>query len=125
MLGRGTHRYYTGVLKLGVLYKKKNSGNAFGDVTLLKFKADESKTYSWSVMQTLFTPDNIRRSYVAPTDYTYAAGLFVTHGLQSVNAHKNISLKSELSLGVLGPLTIGKETQWWFHGAINYVRPQG
>ncbi len=125
VLGQGTDCYYSSGLKLAVLYKNKNRKSYLGDEGLLKFDSDSSVNYSWSITQNVFTPEDIKRNVLYVGDWPYAASLFVTHGAQSVNAKKNMSLKSEVSIGVVGPFAFGNEAQSWFHGIINYARPQG
>ena len=125
IVGKGTDKYYSGGLKFEVLYKNKRTKNCITDKALLTFRADTNKIYSWSVTQKTFTPEDIKRTVMYDGDWPYAAGLYLSHNVFSVNNKKNIAIRSGFDVGVLGPSAFGGEVQSWLHGVIHYARPQG
>ena len=56
------------------------------------------------------TTTDITKDTVSAIDWPYSGALFLTYSLILSNAQKTICIKSDLQLGVLGPLSLVSET---------------
>lgn len=121
--GDGTDRYYTNGIRIDYFYTKKQKAK-FPSSLLLKI-SDGTNIYGWGLAQFMFTPKNIDVTGIQYNDRPYAGALYSIHSLQSTDNIKKIKVTSEIRLGVIGPLSLAKETQTWVHKVINYTKPLG
>jgi hypothetical protein len=121
--GSGTDRYYTNGIRVDYFYLMQRKPG-FPSSLLLKISENEN-VYGWGLAQFMFTPKHIDISDVQHDDRPYAGALYAIHSLQSINSDKNIKISTELFLGVMGPLSLCKETQTRVHDLINYTIPLG
>jgi len=78
---------------------------------------------SYSLGQSLFTPEDISNPDPIPDDRPYAAWLYGSMGLIADNRRGLATL--ELSLGVVGPSAGGEAVQKWVHEFIGSPEPMG
>jgi lipid A 3-O-deacylase len=91
----------------------------------LPFVGDEGYTTyaSWSVAQEMHTPDDISIPNPPEDDQPYAGILYVDSLLYA--RKKDWTFGWELKLGVVGPASLGENTQKWFHDLIGGDEPMG
>ena len=86
---------------------------------------------SYAIGQSIFTPEDIRRSDLIEDDRPYAGWLYGAVGLISDHRLRDGSLQSnrldslELNIGVVGPSSFAEQTQTWVHKIINSPEPRG
>jgi len=120
-------RYFTQGLKLELMatdFKglfKKVGVRPF----LVKIQDDTSHKdhYSLSITQSFYTPANTLADTIIPNDRPFAGTLYVAFRNNSVSASKRLSVMSQLSLGILGPMAAGKEMQNGAHSLLNGTDP--
>lgn len=121
----GTDKYYTNGTKIAYHYFRKRNKFKFFDRALIGFKTDTNKRYSWGLIQIMLTPENISKEQLEKDDWPYAGALFLSHTLYSVNKNKNLGIRSECLLGILGSWSFASETQIFVHKLINSTPPKG
>jgi lipid A 3-O-deacylase len=120
--GDGTDRYFTNGLRIDYFFKKQKIN--FPSSLLLKISTDKN-LYSWGVAQYMFTPSRIDVADIQYNDRPYAGALVAIHSLSSFDYTNRLKLSSQLFLGVMGPMSLAKETQIFMHSTFNYPRPKG
>lgn len=125
VLGQGTDKAYTNGTRLDLFYSKKHPSRFFIDRAMPKAGDGSIDIYGWGLMQVMFTPDDLSTTKFQSNDYPYSGALFATHTLYSYNREKNYDFQTELIAGVLGPLSLAKETQTLVHKIENYQKPMG
>ncbi|MED5421802.1 MAG: lipid A deacylase LpxR family protein [Pseudomonadota bacterium] len=93
------------------------------DCFLPFFTFNETTSVAYSIGQNLYTPDNIQRRIPDPNDRPYAGFLYGSAGFSTVNADTIDSL--ELTLGVIGPWSLGEEVQETVHDFVGADDPSG
>ncbi|MDA1072214.1 MAG: lipid A deacylase LpxR family protein [Proteobacteria bacterium] len=78
---------------------------------------------SFTVGQSMYTPDDIDDPDVIANDRPYAGWLYSNFGLLSDTGQRLD--KMVLSLGVVGPASFADRTQKWFHEVIDSPDPKG
>ena len=78
---------------------------------------------TYAIGQNLYTPENIETATPDPDDRPYGAWLYGSVGLLADAGDSLTSL--ELSIGVVGPMALGEETQTRVHEAIGSPKPLG
>lgn len=123
--GKGTDESYTNGTRLDYFYQRRRSPR-FVDKWLLPHTGKNAiNTSHWSLMHILITPADLKNPKYQPNDYSYAAALFLAHGLDSYDPERKFSLQSELIMGVMGPWAFGKELQTWIHNISGFQHPRG
>jgi lipid A 3-O-deacylase len=120
--GDGTDRYFTNGLRIDYFVKKQKIN--FPSSLLFKISTDKN-LYSWGVAQYMFTPSRIDVADIQYNDRPYAGALVAIHSLSSFDYTNRLKLSSQLFLGVMGPMSLAKETQIFVHSTFNYPRPKG
>lgn len=120
--GGTTDRYYTNGTRLEYFFKKES--NHFPSSLLLRI-SDDKNVFSWGLAQYMFTPSQIDVEAIQYNDRPYAGALFAIHSLSSYDYSKKLKLTSEFYFGVMGPLSLARETQIAVHNLFNYARPEG
>lgn len=87
------------------------------------FTFNETTSVAYSVGQNLYTPDDITSRTPNPSDRPYAGFLYGSAGFSSVNRNTIDSL--ELTLGVIGPWSMGEEVQETVHDLVGADDPSG
>lgn len=76
-----------------------------------------------NIYQDIVTPSNISRKELIRDDLPYAGYLHSTFSL--TGQHQNLLENFRLSVGMVGPVAYGEETQKAFHKLINNKEPKG
>lgn len=87
------------------------------------FKVNDTTSVYYSFGQNLYTPKDTSTATPDPADRPYAAFLYASTGLNSI--HGNHVDDIEITVGVVGPLALGEETQTLVHSALNVQEPEG
>ncbi len=77
--------------------------------------------YGFSVKQNIYTPTNPDIEEISMNDRPFSAFLTIGHFRESYNLKRNISIKSSLNFGVLGPASMGGIVQ----SSIHNIEPVG
>jgi lipid A 3-O-deacylase len=125
LFGAGTDRNYTNGVQIGWLdTSARPPGFArFMDEYLPVFSINETTSVYYSLGQNLYTPRNILVKNPDPRDRPYAAFLYGSMGMSTVE--KNHLDSVELTAGVVGPMALGKGTQKFVHDLIGSDNPSG
>lgn len=124
----GTDRHYTGGVRVACV----TSPPQLVRDLILREPSDRSIHHSratYAVGQSVFTPDDIRRSEPNENDQPYAGWLYLGFNLEREIVPKSDSLRYldniELQLGVIGPLSGAEQVQRIGHDLTNATDPQG
>lgn len=119
----GTDRYYSNGARIEWLFE--GSRTLPGDHLLIAPSGYDSKVRGLGVVQAMYTPSNTSVREAIRNDRPYAGTLYINSFLETFQEAAKLKVRSELSVGTLGPKSYAKETQTWFHQAINDDIPQG
>ncbi|MCX8159972.1 MAG: lipid A deacylase LpxR family protein [Candidatus Saccharicenans sp.] len=78
---------------------------------------------SLSLVQGMFTPDNLSEKELIPDDRPYAGLLYVSLGLVKLGQLRQDSVG--LAVGVVGPLSLAGTIQRWLHRTYGWTYPEG
>ena len=78
---------------------------------------------SYALGQNMYTPKDTQLVNPPLTERPYAGYLYGAIGLMEDNGRRLDQL--QLQLGVIGPLALAKETQFWVHGILGDPKPKG
>jgi hypothetical protein len=78
---------------------------------------------SYAIGQDIFTPEHQMLTVPLPNERPYAGYSYVSMGLMEANPDRLDQL--EVQLGVVGPMALAKETQFWVHSIIDDDKPKG
>ncbi len=95
---------------------------ALADI-LPTFKVNDTTSVYYSFGQNLYTPKDISNPNLQPNDRPYAAFLYGSAGLTSISGNHQDDI--EVTLGVVGPMALGEETQTFVHDSLNVQEPEG
>jgi lipid A 3-O-deacylase len=123
--GNGTDKAYSNGLRLDQFYTKKHPSRFFIDRWMFKAGDSSLNVFGWGLVQKIFTPNDISRTYDQADDYKYAGALYITHTLFSYNPIKKYNLQTEIIVGIRGPASLAKEMQILIHRLIDYQKPMG
>jgi lipid A 3-O-deacylase len=116
--GNGTDQYYTNGWRLGWFEAGAAPSDFIEDIGELYpgFRVNGTTSVTFSLGQNLYTPRDITISTPQPNDRPWAAWLYGSVGLVSVtNNHVD---EIETSIGVVGPMALGRQTQKMVHRYI-------
>ena len=85
--------------------------------------AGTSKHLVFSLGQSIFTPDDLKRSDLIANERPYAGWLYAGVGLTWVDENALDSL--ELDIGIVGPHSYAEDIQTTWHEWFDFQRPQG
>ncbi|MDR3712249.1 MAG: lipid A deacylase LpxR family protein [Puia sp.] len=123
--GKGTDDAYTGGTRFAFFYTKDHPSRFFFDKALPKAGDSSVNVFGWSLMQIMFTPDNICDPSFQPNDYPWSGALFATHSLYSYNRAKKYDFQTGLLVGMMGPAALAGPAQTAVHEFIRYLKPLG
>ncbi|MGB9907095.1 MAG: lipid A deacylase LpxR family protein [Candidatus Saccharicenans sp.] len=95
----------------------ENSPGKRNDKPLVKRRA------SLSLVQGIFTPDNLTETNLIPDDRPYAGLLYAALGLVKLGQARQDS--AGLAVGVVGPLSLAGAIQRWLHKTYGWTYPAG
>jgi hypothetical protein len=126
LFGGGTDRHFTNGVRLSFFYPAKRLprvARALGAV-LPFLPVSRSSRFMLALGQNIYTPDDISATALIPDDRPYAGWLFSELGIVAPAGHHVDSFV--VSLGVIGPASLGGAVQRFWHAhVINAPRPQG
>ncbi len=96
---------------------------SFLDHFIPMFSVNDTTSVYYSVGQNLYAPRDLTRSTPNPKDRPYAAFLYGSMGMS--NLKDNHQDNVELTIGVIGPWALGKETQQFVHTLLGAQDPKG
>ena len=125
VFGGGTDRHYTNGLRISYVFP----ANKWPPLSkflrrITPFIDDEAEMrVMGAVGQNIFTPSDIIETELITDDRPYAGWLYAEIGLTVLDGRVRDS--AVLSLGIVGPASLAKETQRWWHGLIGVEKPEG
>jgi lipid A 3-O-deacylase len=72
-----------------------------------------------------YTPKHLDSTNIQAHDRPFAAYLYFGYFLETVSAKKDLFIRSEISLGSIGPSALGKPTQIFIHDQLGMPTPMG
>jgi lipid A 3-O-deacylase len=119
----GEDQYYT----QGILFEYKAAFFEKSPLSksLIRLKKGSQNEFGLSLRQDVYTPKSIRNKTVDLDDRPYAAVLFASQLLTSINYESKTRLTTKLDVGVIGPLGFGEQEQKFIHKQIADVQPIG
>lgn len=126
MIGGGTDAHYTSGVRLTYFDLGAKFPQICHNIAELvpTFDINETSSAYYSLGQNLYTPDDIQSAVPDPKDRPWAAFLYGSIGMASLN-HNYID-ELEATIGVVGPAALGEQTQRSVHKYITgSPLPQG
>jgi lipid A 3-O-deacylase len=81
--------------------------------------------YGFVLEQDCFTPGSIRYDTLNYLDRPYAATMYVSQFLNSLDSLKKRRLNSRIDLGIIGPCAVCEQEQKWIHRGLANIPPLG
>ncbi len=78
---------------------------------------------SYAVGQDMFTPEHTALAVPLASERPYAGYTYAALGLLEANPDRLDQL--QVQIGVVGPMALAKETQFWVHSIIDDAKPKG
>lgn len=118
-----TDRYYTqGVyFELILPFLKRSPLSRI----LIPLNKNSQNYYGIGVRQDCFTPGSIRYDTLNYLDRPYAATMYLSQFLISIDEMKKRRLTSKIDLGVIGSCAVCEEEQKWLHHGLRNIAPLG
>ncbi|MBI3511928.1 MAG: lipid A deacylase LpxR family protein [Bacteroidetes bacterium] len=118
-----TDYYYTqgSFIEMNFPFLKKNPLSKI----LLKCSNGNDESFGILYGQQGFTPTSIHSDTILRGDRPFAGTLYLGLDRNSANTEKEIRMKSEIDIGVLGPAAYGYESQKFIHQCTNNPEPHG
>ena len=118
-----TDRYYTQGIQLEYIspFVEKSPLSKL----LIRLKNNSQKHFGMAVEQNCFTPRSIRYDTLNTLERPYAASMFLTHSLISIDTERKRRLTTKLDLGIIGPCAVCEEEQKGIHKALENIAPLG
>ena len=125
VFGGGTDRHYTNGMRISYVFpahKLPPLARFLRSITPFIDRHAEMRVMG-AVGQNIFTPSDILDTALIAGDRPYAGWLYAEIGLSVLDGRVRDS--AVLSLGVVGPASLAKDTQRWWHGVIGVEKPEG
>ncbi len=118
--GRGTDENYTSGVRLSYFDASAEMPKFASRIANLipTFDINDSSSVFYSLGQNLYTPEEVSQSSQDLNDRPWAAHLYISMGLVTITGDHLDDL--EVSIGVVGPWALGKQTQSFVH---KYITP--
>ena len=125
LFGSGSDKYYTKGIRLSYFNRasKNKDVKEFIDQYIPYVSPDDTTSVYYSIGQNLYTPKDITKTTFTPNDRPYAGFLYGSVGLSTIKGDHIDEF--EVSLGVVGPAALGKQTQKLVHKLVNSPDPKG
>jgi len=124
LLGAPSDKGYTNGTRLDYYYVR-DSLRSFPGRWMPKAGPNAIHTVGLSLMQIMYTPEDIRTTEPDVTDWPYTGALFAVYSLHSANPVKKYSLRTEVVGGVMGKASLAEQLQTFVHRHIGSPRPMG
>lgn len=125
VFGNTSDKGYTNGTRLDYYYVKSHDSRFFLDKLMPKAGKASVNTFGLSLMQTMFTPEDLKATEPNVSDWPYTGALFLTHSLHSSNPQKTYNLQTELVAGVMGKASMAEQLQTVIHKLIKSDKPMG
>ncbi len=125
LFGNGTDQNYTSGVSLTYfdMGLEPNPLTRWLDRIIPTMSINPTTSVYYSIGQNLYTPDDIRIATPVPSQRPWAAFLYGSAGL--VTGTKDHIDEMEVTLGVVGPLALGEDTQRFIHANVGSPDPKG
>lgn len=123
VVGLRTDQYYTGgvFIHYGVYTR---SGNGLVSKILIAPGRPENSFYKGGLNFWMYSPTNLRLHTAQDGDYPYSGTLFLDLTRETMPAANSL-FRSEIWLGVTGPLAQGEWAQQTLHKNMHFIVPRG
>jgi len=117
------HDYTSGIRLSWISSEDKIPKPALAVANLLPLSSSGNKRISMAIGQSMYTPKDITDRTPSPDDHPYAGWLYGSVGMVSDtgNTLDNVML----TLGVVGPLALARQSQSFIHSKIGSPHPRG
>lgn len=118
LIGSGDDEYYTSGVRISYLdlnAKFPEFANDLDDI-IPTFSINDTSSIFYSIGQNIYTPADITVANPDSEDRPYAGYLYASMGMFSVTGDHADEL--EVSLGVVGPSSLGEQTQKFIHSHV-------
>lgn len=124
-IGSGSDRNYTNGARISYLDVEAKPPGYITNIAeaLPGYDTNSTTAIFWTLGQNMYTPADITIAAPQPDDRPWAAFLYGSAGLVTLN--KNHVDELELTLGIIGPAAQGEIAQKIVHHAIGSPEPQG
>ncbi|MBI1363476.1 MAG: DUF2219 family protein [Proteobacteria bacterium] len=125
LFGNGTDRNYTSGVSLTYfdMGLEPSPLTRWLSKAIPTFNINPTTSVYYTIGQNLYTPDDIRIATYVPGQRPWAAFLYGSAGLATATA--NHIDEMEATIGVVGPLALGEETQRFIHSNVGSPDPKG
>jgi hypothetical protein len=119
MFGGGTDRNYTSGVRVTYFDLSATPPEIFKDIAkaVPTFSINKTTGIYYSLGQNLYTPKDITHVSQMPGDHPWAGFLYGSAGLSTIT-HNHVD-ELEVTLGIVGPAALGKETQTFIHKYVS------
>ncbi|PSK93076.1 lipid A deacylase LpxR family protein [Taibaiella chishuiensis] len=125
LFGALSDKGYTNGTRFDYYYTRPGTPRFLPDRLMPRAGKAAVNTYGWSLMQIMYTPEDIRAAQPDVEDWPYSGALFVSHSLHSVDPVRKFNLQTEIVLGVMGRASLAEQLQKGIHKVIASPDPQG
>jgi hypothetical protein len=92
---------------------------------LIPLSKTSQNYFGLSIRQDCFTPGSIRYDTLNYLDRPYAATMYLSQFLISMDELKKRRLTSKIDLGIIGPCAVCEQEQKWIHHGLSNIMPLG
>lgn len=125
LLGDVSDKGYTNGTRLDYFYVKEGERCLFIEKILPRAGKEAVNTYGLSLMQVMFTPEDLKATEPDISDWPYTGALTLSYSLHSAHPLKKYSLQTEVTGGLMGRASLAKEVQTGIHKLIGSDKPMG
>jgi lipid A 3-O-deacylase len=92
---------------------------------LIPLNKNSQNYFGLSIRQDCFTPGSIRYDTLNYLDRPFAASMYLSQFLISMDELKKRRLTSKIDLGIIGPCAVCEQEQKWIHHGLSNIMPLG
>lgn len=123
--GHGTDRYYTGGFYIQYSFLAGAGHSKLLRKLLYSPYPAVPSFYTIGITQWVYTPDNLSATGPVIGDYPYCGVLFLRLSRETLSGDRSSLFGSSLSLGTMGPASLGREVQMVIHNLVKDTKPRG
>jgi lipid A 3-O-deacylase len=119
LFGGGTDRNYTSGVRVTYFDLGAQPHPVFKNISRIfpTFTINKTTSIHYTLGQNLYTPKDITQVVQAPDDHPWAGFLYGSAGLTTITG--NHVDEAEVTLGIVGPAALGRQTQTFIHKYIS------
>lgn len=125
VLGDISDKGYTNGTRFDFYYLQKKDSRFFLERIMPKAGKQSVNTFGISLMQTMFTPEDLSATEPDVSDWPYTGALTLSYSLHAANPVKQYNLQTEIVGGVMGKAAMAEQLQKVIHKLINSGEPMG